>query len=718
MNANRLFFILIFLFNNLIIWGQNNDWINYTGVNTVSDIKCVDDYVWFATDGGLVKLNYIDNTLEYFIKSNSSLPGNKISDLGYNENMNELWLASASSGWKGICKKENENFISIDHPIPTIALNAVIAVDKEEIIWFGSLYYIAKFDNNEWNLYETTEFMHLPNVLINDIEPDNKGNAWIGALWGLGKYTGEALTMFTDVYGVNALSLRNDTVWMASQNQGLVCFTNEKFLFFDISNSEIPTNRINDLKFDSKGTLWLATDSGLVSYDGVNFEMYNSKNSELPDDFVFTLDIDVNDNIWMGFLHSTIAKFDRINWHIIDINRYSKFSNVIINFAIDSFGNKWISSDKREKNIDWSNYLLKFDDPNWVIKDDSSLQLNFSIIYSDNERTIWRGQGIILEKDNTSWYVYNTANNHKSAKLQLDSKGNIWKVYKDRLKKFDGTEWSEYLLDDITWQISEISIDSNDIILAGVNKHDEKGKLLKFDGNNWEFIYQTILYDCQITALEIDNNGIIWFGTHSSLAEEDNFGEGIIKYDGYEFICYNVDNSILPTNGISELSFDYNGNLWIGTFWKGLVKFGVDNNFFIFNSSNSALPYDLINQIEIDHENNIWVSLNNYGITFIPSDTQPLGNVEKRNNTIFELYPNPAKNKLLFKLNDTILNYCYLQIFNISGEKIFSSKLDLIRKNSIAEYKLSELNIHNSGMYIIHIIINGEAFSEKILVIK
>jgi ligand-binding sensor domain-containing protein len=78
------------------------------------------------------------------------------------------------------------------------------------------------------------------------------------------------------------------------------------------------------------------------------------------------------------------------------------------------------------------------------------------------------------------------------------------------------------------------------------------------------------------------------------------------------WLNYNSSNSPLPSNTITSIKIDVNGNKWIGTD-KGLCKFD-GTNWKIFNTENSNIPGNYINSIALDLNSNIWVSTIKYDL--------------------------------------------------------------------------------------------------------
>lgn len=103
-----------------------------------------------------------------------------------------------------------------------------------------------------------------------------------------------------------------------------------------------------------------------------------------------------------------------------------------------------------------------------------------------------------------------------------------------------------------------------------------------------------------ISIIEQDKYNFLWFGTPN----------GLIKYDGYEFVSYTNDSenkSSISNNNIQSLKRDKSGNLWIGTFEGGNVYVPLYEKFLKI-----PFPDDFIaNSIKSGPNEKIWYSGSN-----------------------------------------------------------------------------------------------------------
>lgn len=99
-----------------------------------------------------------------------------------------------------------------------------------------------------------------------------------------------------------------------------------------------------------------------------------------------------------------------------------------------------------------------------------------------------------------------------------------------------------------------------------------------------------------------DKYGYIWIAT-------DN---GICRYDGYDFVSFNIGYNGLNSNTIQCLKEDLHGNIWVGTNNGGFYYYLRDKNKFYHQSelTDESWANDVVNvkYIEIDGDGRLWIS--------------------------------------------------------------------------------------------------------------
>ncbi|MEJ2194248.1 MAG: PEGA domain-containing protein [Ignavibacteriaceae bacterium] len=99
-----------------------------------------------------------------------------------------------------------------------------------------------------------------------------------------------------------------------------------------------------------------------------------------------------------------------------------------------------------------------------------------------------------------------------------------------------------------------------------------------------------------LTDITIDPNGVKWIGS---------LNMGLISYNDIEFKNFNKTNSALPGNKINCISVDVNNKIWIGTDF-GLAIFD-NNDWIVYNNTNSGLTSNIINSVNFDQSGNAWI---------------------------------------------------------------------------------------------------------------
>jgi signal transduction histidine kinase/ligand-binding sensor domain-containing protein/CheY-like chemotaxis protein/HPt (histidine-containing phosphotransfer) domain-containing protein len=114
-----------------------------------------------------------------------------------------------------------------------------------------------------------------------------------------------------------------------------------------------------------------------------------------------------------------------------------------------------------------------------------------------------------------------------------------------------------------------------------------------------------------------DSTGALWFVTH----------EGLNRYNGYELQNYRStasDASSLPTDSITRMAEDHDGNLWLSTRGGGLVLYNpISDSFESLHSdpANSNSPYsNEISTIYTAMDGTLWLGYSNAFSKFNPKD--------------------------------------------------------------------------------------------------
>lgn len=158
------------------------------------------------------------------------------------------------------------------------------------------------------------------------------------------------------------------------------------------------------------------------------------------------------------------------------------------------------------------------------------------------------------------------------------------------------------------------------------------------------------LSQSSVNWIHQDNQGYMWFAT----------GDGLNKYDGYEFVIYKYngkDSCSISDNIIETIFEDSQGNLWVGTRGGGLNHYNRDhNNFTRYQydpmDDNTISCNEIFSMIE-DEKGNLWISTSS-GLNYF----------DRSKNTFERFTHNPGN------INSISNNYI-LQIFRDTAGRIW-----------------------------------------------
>ncbi|HTA61687.1 MAG TPA: T9SS type A sorting domain-containing protein [Bacteroidia bacterium] len=84
--------------------------------------------------------------------------------------------------------------------------------------------------------------------------------------------------------------------------------------------------------------------------------------------------------------------------------------------------------------------------------------------------------------------------------------------------------------------------------------------------------------------------------------------KGLKYYNGSSWTSYDITNSAIPSNHLTQLAMQNDSIIWIGTCDKGLVKFNL-HTWYTYNMSNmSSFVSNTISALTVDKLHNVWVA--------------------------------------------------------------------------------------------------------------
>ncbi|MFC1607928.1 two-component regulator propeller domain-containing protein [Candidatus Latescibacterota bacterium] len=250
------------------------------------------------------------------------------------------------------------------------AIGEHIAVDSNNNIWFSAEFgYVLSYDGTTlhdyhiWGEYDrdaSSEDAWTCPVYAHSIAPDKEGNVWIyangtcdysvyGSISFFDLYKEMSIKYYTDCAHNLAVDSKNQ-LWMSrrisvSHMPEIIQLSTEKtYLTENIILTDIPTEYIFRIKFDSNDTIWITSKSGTSYYDGSSWTSYNTDNSSLPSNNVLSLEFDSNNTKWIGTDAGTV-RFDGETWTVFNTQNSGLCNDTVNAIAVEENNTIWFGTD-------------------------------------------------------------------------------------------------------------------------------------------------------------------------------------------------------------------------------------------------------------------------------------------------------------------------------------------------------------------------------------
>ncbi len=522
-----------------------------------------------------------------------------------------------------------------------------ILQDKQGFMWFGTYDGLNRYDGYEFKIYRNVlgDSFSLSHNSITSLLEDSSGMIWVGTVRGLNRYDpAQGKFYLLDTTDVNSLCLSGKgDVWVGSQDLDRYLIDGwEKNERFYLPGNSVQNNfkQVFSLGFQKPELLWVGTGEGDIFQFNIQKKKFlplkrslRAFSNQLNKRINFVLE-DRKGNIWFATEGQGLIRYNPASDKITYFTHNPRDSNSISNNWInclyeDRQGNLWIGSQEGLMVIDQSdNMLFRFKhnprDP-YSLSDDRILS-----IYQDRFGTYWvgtKGGGINkFSLQNISFDCYLSA----AEEIFDPSVSKIWSFYQDRqntlwigtsaglvkARKKNGRE--KYLdfkfypiqkKDQLNCAVRSIHEDpSGNLWLALV-----RGGLAKFnkkEGQVTYFVPDSVKTPCAkpdifYTLFPIDRDHF-WIGTN---------GCGLLSFNKTTGIFQNLWGQITKskkiTNWVISVYRDREGAVWLGTWKRGLIRFGQKKEEVTVYRHNPNNPFSLSNNtvfsILEDHRGNLWI---------------------------------------------------------------------------------------------------------------
>lgn len=535
--------------------GLSNNYI----VSITQDKK---GFVWIATESGLNRFD--GKNFKHYKKrrdrQQSSISGNELNKLYYDEVDNVLWIATQREGLNAF-NCSTETFQEFKHSEDT---TSIIGDDITHITGAsnGNLWVSSYYNGVDHYDKRTKKFTHynqstLPTLLSNKVwivEEDKINNLlFIGHV----------------DKGLSVISLKTNTV--------------QTFVHHPADDSSLPGNNVRSILIDKNNYVWIGTNNGLALYNPIkenfiNFKHNPNQNNSLAGNLIFSIkELDdkrlfiATEGGGVSILDPQVNMFlspDSVNFiHIKASDENNGLNNPTVRDIFqDTFGNIWLGTYGDGINL---------------------------ITHSPLHFNSWKYSSVINKKDKL--------NNKVAWGICADNNDNLWigtdgggiNYFENNVVKKRITKENSNLVDNA--------------ILAAMK--DSKGKL-------WFGTYQKgiNIYDAkknELTKFNLSNTSDIrcfYEDQDSNILIGSSHGLYIYNPNTKETKNYTINNSPLLDNLIRSISQDKEENFWIGTFGRGLFVLNKKMELIKHFNSNNYFYSNTINHIFRDSYNQMWVA--------------------------------------------------------------------------------------------------------------
>ena len=325
----RIFTVLLYLtIFSFLIYPQHA--VKKEEVDSLNNIWAIaeqGDFLWIGTLGGLVKFDKTTNEVKarYY---DSDLGFTEVLSLATDKN-GTLWIGCLDGG--GVTSYDGSSFHNYTTSNSGLPENSVwsIAVDSNNVKWFGTWGGLAKFDGKNWTQY-TTGNSEISGDIIYSITIDKNNVVWAGTDKGLSRYSGTFWTLYnsknSDYQAGNNLSLATDkdgNIWAGTEYYGIYKLegtTGNTWTNYSEQNTGIPNfQAVFSILGDSAGNIFAAIGGKIIKYDGTNWKIFGGSDTVYVSNSPYNvLIMDDSNNIWSG--SGGLVKFSGNSWERFDLS--------------------------------------------------------------------------------------------------------------------------------------------------------------------------------------------------------------------------------------------------------------------------------------------------------------------------------------------------------------------------------------------------------------
>ncbi|MEA3443838.1 MAG: two-component regulator propeller domain-containing protein [Bacteroidota bacterium] len=586
------------------------------------------------------------------------------------------------------------------YPLPSSAYTVTLTFcDSQGNVWIGTASILFRFNGTTFDMFTTAS--GLAGDFIHAVYEDPQGYIWVGTEYGLSMYNGTSWLSYDAADGL-AWSNNSSCIYSIMQDEnGTMWVGGREIAYFNGNGwtTLIPatlTSTTNDIKNISpiindtvNNRLWFGSmDMGVFYRENNNWYRHTTVNG-LPTNEVLSGTFDSQGRVWFGLQSGGLCKFEQNTW-----TYYSTLTGLaenLVNDICESASHEiWAATKNGVSRFDfvnWESYFTKHENHgNPLVKRDYDNQVIVSeypyiyryhngfvdTIYSYNGGL---GYDFISESSDDYWTVGNLGALHFWGP-------DFWNI----------SNWNIYSQGLSNMPCKSVERDSSGTLWVGTTNG-----VAYMQGNIFipEVIQNTYL-GYRFNDLRNDLNGGLWMATNYGIAcKNDTSWEYYFEADG------------LAHNWVWEIEIASDSTIWFAT--MGGISVLTDTGFYNITDID-GLVHRHARCLEQDHLGNMWIGTQ-HGISKLHNAVTVLGKEEIKSQSSLELFPNPAKDKLIISSSSETIPIAGIEIYNLSGQ--------LLQKTTINK-KQGTIDVSglSPGNYFLRAIGKSNVWVKKFVVIR
>jgi ligand-binding sensor domain-containing protein len=288
-------------------------------------------------------------------------------------------------------------------------------------------------------------------------------------------------------------------------------------------------NYVNAAIRDTRGDLWLATDSGVtrVSRSGTTLSWRSfGQQAGLPHAWVRGLASEVGDRIWAATA-AGVGKFDGTQWSAFTVTD-GLVSNDVLAVAVDSSRYKWFGTNgSGVSRLDDKGTASRGDDVWTTFTTTHGLAGDLvTAVAAAADGSVWFGTlgSGVSRLQNGTWSNFNVTNglpNNYVTRIAVNGAGEVWVGTVDGVGRFNGGIWTTYGVGDglLGSDVVAFGFDAKGrvyfgTLYNGLHRLDDRGTLAKADDWWTNFTPTNPVLWRQVRGLLVDGDDNVWLGTY------------------------------------------------------------------------------------------------------------------------------------------------------------------------------------------------------------